>query len=217
MEANASIRFMRDQDVGVSLRRRPTQRRSIETFDRLLDTTARLLDEVGFDGFTTNLLAARSGISVRAIYRYFPNKHSVVVTLAQRMSQAWLDAVNLIGPFDDVTIDWRQQWSSYIDGFVAAVDATPGATAVLASMRSDPELRAIDDVANRAYIEGIADALTSRSPAISNKDATTVATVLMRSTVAILDDAFVADPASAHRLVAVMKTMHTALLADYLD
>ena len=55
----------------------------------------------------------------------------------------------------------------------ALVRSTPGALVVLAAMRDDPDLRAIDDVANRRYIAGISAALRARRPmlAVARADA----------------------------------------------
>jgi hypothetical protein len=54
-------------------RARPQQARSQATVERLLQVSAELLEEVGVNGFNTNLLAQRAGVAVRAIYRYFPS------------------------------------------------------------------------------------------------------------------------------------------------
>ena len=70
------------------LRRRPEQSRSTATFETLLEVAGRLLETHGFGAFTTNLLATESGVSIRAIYRYFPNKHAIVAELAGRPSVA---------------------------------------------------------------------------------------------------------------------------------
>jgi AcrR family transcriptional regulator len=65
-------------------RKRPAQRRSAETVDRILDAAARLFDERGYRGTTTNHVAEAAGISVGSLYQYFPNKDSLLVALAER-------------------------------------------------------------------------------------------------------------------------------------
>lgn len=206
-----------DDVTDLELRRRPTQARALATFDLILDTTAALLETHGFDALTTNLISNESGVSVRAIYRYFPNKHAVVGELARRMERQWGAALNAAGDFDDPSSPWRDVWNSYIDAFVESVRTTKGARAVLNAMRGDPELRKADEDANAGYISNIAAALGSRGAAVSPQQATAVATVLIRSTVSVLDEAFETDEATAARLIAVMKQMHAALLSDYLD
>ena len=94
--------------------------------------------------------------------------------------------------------------------------ATPGGRAVLVAMRDDPELRAVDDRANRRYADGIDVALRARRPALPHDESRAVASVLMRSTVAVVDEAIGAD-ADAPRLIATLQRMHVALLREVLD
>jgi AcrR family transcriptional regulator len=65
-------------------RKRPAQRRSAETVDRILDAAARLFDERGYRGTTTNHVADVAEISVGSLYQYFPNKDALLVALAER-------------------------------------------------------------------------------------------------------------------------------------
>jgi len=206
-----------DAVTDLELRRRPTQTRALATFDLILDTTASLLETHGFDALTTNLISTESGVSIRAIYRYFPNKRAVVGELARRMEQQWGTALKAAGDFDDPASPWRDVWNSYIDTFVESVRATNGARAVLNAMRGDPELRKADEEANAGYIRNISAVLRSRGTGVSAQQATAVATVLIRSTVAVLDEAFEADDVVAVRLIAVMKDMHVGLISQYLD
>ena len=77
------------QKLDVRLRREPTMARGQDTFEHILAVAAELLDEVGPQKFTTNLLAKRAGLGLQAVYRYFPNKHAVVTTLSKRMVDEW--------------------------------------------------------------------------------------------------------------------------------
>ena len=61
-------------------RRKPRQQRGVATRDALLDATATLLDEVGYDGLTTKEIAVRAGTSIGAFYQFFANKDAAVQT-----------------------------------------------------------------------------------------------------------------------------------------
>jgi AcrR family transcriptional regulator len=54
------------------------------TVNAILDATAELLVEKGFEGVNTNNMAQRAGVSPAAIYRYFDDKFAVYATLADR-------------------------------------------------------------------------------------------------------------------------------------
>jgi AcrR family transcriptional regulator len=67
-------------------RKTPRQRRAAETVAVILEATAQLLERDGLEGFTTNAVAERAGVSIGAIYRYFPNKRALMLALAERES-----------------------------------------------------------------------------------------------------------------------------------
>jgi AcrR family transcriptional regulator len=78
----------------------------------MLEACATLIDELGYDGVTTTLIADRAGVAVGSLYQFFPDKRAVVQALtarnldrfmdhvAQRMAGAtmahWWDAVDLV-------------------------------------------------------------------------------------------------------------------------
>ena len=77
----------------LNLRTTPTQQRSSERMQSLLDAAAVLIDEDGLDGVTTTAVAYRSRSSVGVLYRYFPNVDSLLKALAQRNMQRYMDRV----------------------------------------------------------------------------------------------------------------------------
>jgi len=76
--------------VGRPLRRVPVQGRSVARVQRMLDACAGIVDEVGYEGLTTTLLAERAGVAIGSIYQFFPDKRAVVQALTQRNLEAYL-------------------------------------------------------------------------------------------------------------------------------
>ncbi|MFC7342504.1 TetR/AcrR family transcriptional regulator [Saccharopolyspora griseoalba] len=66
------------------LRRKPVQQRSTRRVERMLSATAELIEEMGYDGLTTTLIAERAGVAVGSLYQFFPDKRAVVQELALR-------------------------------------------------------------------------------------------------------------------------------------
>jgi AcrR family transcriptional regulator len=197
----------------VALRARPTQPRSVATFNAILDAAARVLEERGFGALTTNAVADEAGVTVRAIYRYFPNKHGLVAELAQRMSDHW--AAALADPLPPTGTPLAERWPIYLEKFVNAVEATPGGRAVLLAMRGDPLLARIDEATNQRYISDVANELCRTAPHVDRADATAVATVVLRSTVAVVDEFFTrSDRGERARLLATLTRMHVGLLDE---
>lgn len=60
---------------------KPRQERAKRTYEAILAAAAELLVEVGVERISTNLIAERAGITVPALYRYFPNKYAVLNAL----------------------------------------------------------------------------------------------------------------------------------------
>ena len=65
-------------------RKTPTQTRSRDMVEIILETTARILAMRGYAGTNTNLIAKMAGVSVGSIYQYFPNKDSLIAALHRR-------------------------------------------------------------------------------------------------------------------------------------
>ncbi|MEY2883152.1 MAG: hypothetical protein RL490_876 [Pseudomonadota bacterium] len=81
----------------------PVQARSRALVDAILEAAAQILERDGQARFTTNAVAARAGVSVGSLYRYFPNKTAILLALArdaraateQRMTLALTDPSGL--------------------------------------------------------------------------------------------------------------------------
>ena len=78
---------------------KPRQDRAKRTYEAILEAAAELLVEVGVERISTNLTAERAGITVPALYRYFPNKYAVLNALGavlmdrqNEVAQQWFEA-----------------------------------------------------------------------------------------------------------------------------
>ena len=72
------------------LRRVPVQGRSVARVQRMLDACAELVDEVGYEGLTTTLLAERAEVAIGSVYQFFPDKRAIVQALTLRNMEAYL-------------------------------------------------------------------------------------------------------------------------------
>ena len=77
-------------------RKLPSQQRSKEKIQRILDATIRLLEDSGIEDFTTNHIAKEAKVSVASLYQFFPNKHAILYANYQR----WLKWITQ--KFDEV-------------------------------------------------------------------------------------------------------------------
>jgi AcrR family transcriptional regulator len=67
-----------------SSRRTPVQSRSQQTVARILDAASSLLENTPLDDVTTTRVAAQAGVSIGGLYRFFPDKQSIIDAVAVR-------------------------------------------------------------------------------------------------------------------------------------
>ena len=77
--------------MAVEPRKRPGQPRSQATYDTIVEGAARILEERGFEGYNTNAIAERAGVSVGSIYQYFPGKDAITAAIIRREADRLLD------------------------------------------------------------------------------------------------------------------------------
>jgi AcrR family transcriptional regulator len=198
------------------LRQLPTQARARQPVEHILATAGSLLAEVGTDGFNTNLLAERAGVTVPTVYRYFPNKIAVLEELARRLATAW------DGWFDDELLadpscDWRKVWCGYIDAFIAGIVAAPAGLAIRNALHSTPELRHIEERDTNRLIERLTRAIRRREPSLDAKEVRACAEVLLISAIAVVDQALTGSARARAARIEALKSMHVAFLESLLD
>lgn len=194
-------------------RARPQQARSQATLERLLLVSAELLEEVGVNGFNTNLLAQRAGLGVRAIYRYFPNKWAILTAMAERVGElerTWIGDLRRQSQADlPASVDRA------IDGYFQAAKRHRGYAALRAASQASPELREIDERNSRELQGDLAQGLRDLGVAIDDKRLRALCLVIIESANRLLDIALQAEPEEAALVVAELKRMLVALLQTY--
>ncbi len=67
-----------------SPRRHPLQVRSQHTVQRVLDAASSLLAQIPLEELTTTRIASEAGLSIGGLYRFFPDKQSIIDAIAVR-------------------------------------------------------------------------------------------------------------------------------------
>jgi AcrR family transcriptional regulator len=62
----------------------PTQKRSRERFERILQCARELMAEKGSEAFRMSDIVERTGVPFGSLYQYFPDKTAIIGTLAER-------------------------------------------------------------------------------------------------------------------------------------
>lgn len=126
----------------IPLYNRPTQRRSLERFNSILNTARRDLGSMGLEELTISNLAKRTDIGVHALYRYFPDIRGV---FAYFLEEIYRELDSVLDDFiyrSKTTKNWEKEVSQFIKYFGLGVADRPYVTKTLLVCRVDPTLEA---------------------------------------------------------------------------
>ncbi|OCB26383.1 hypothetical protein A5674_19575 [Mycobacterium malmoense] len=108
-------------DAPSSVRNRPMQERSRALLERILASAGEAFDDDGVDRCSMEEVARRAGVSIGAVYRFFPNKAALVEGLAERYEQQHVSAVlplftpeSLTRSADDIIGEFFRIFSSLV-------------------------------------------------------------------------------------------------------
>jgi AcrR family transcriptional regulator len=74
-------------------RKQPRQARAQHTVNAIIEASARILEEQGHGGFTTNAVAELAGTSIGTLYQYFPDKDALLGALIARETSCLVEEV----------------------------------------------------------------------------------------------------------------------------
>jgi len=198
-------------------RRKPSQERSRDRVERILDATAALLIDTAADKITTAAIAETAGVPIGSVYQYFPNKLAILAELARRvMEEVDVKTASLIAA-DFGVLPWDQAIDRAIDATMQGYAEQPGYLQLLLSIRPTPEFRAITDESNERVAAMLAfhPALQSLIPSDRIELVTRAAIQAANSLQdwALSED----DPVRRNRIISEMKTLLKGYLAVYMD
>jgi AcrR family transcriptional regulator len=201
-------------------RKIPAQKRAEKTVNHILDTSAKLLDEVGFDRFNTNLLAERANVRIATVYRYFPNKLSILSELIHRWLGLLKENMSFWEDFADPSKDWREIVCETLDIYHNLAQGQPGFTSIRRAMQSVPELQSMElDLVvelSQLTLEG----LIARGVSFPKRRLFTAAGTWMMTTASGYDLIWLAatrDNSYEAEILEELKLNATSYLANYLD
>ena len=146
----------------------PKQARAAATRERLLDVAGALLAEVGVERISTNLIAARAGVSPPALYRYFADKYAVLAALGARLmvrQNAVLDAwIAARAPGGIAAM--ADHIGDLLADTAAVTRSEPGAVWILRALHASPALVPVRLESHRAVTDRLAAACAPHLPGV---------------------------------------------------
>jgi len=127
-------------------KKQPEQQRAAETVERILESTAAALADIGFERLSTNIVCARAGLTPPALYRYFPNKYALLYELGRRLMQRqnalvpqWITAQALTGSVGEL----EAALAGLLIDTHRVTDETAGGVWIMRALRAVPALQAV--------------------------------------------------------------------------
>ena len=125
------------QELAATPRRAPVQSRSQQTVQRVLDAASSLLGQMPLEDVTTTRIAAEAELSIGALYRFFPDKQTIVDAIAVRhVEQFKADLESSVMKTleqemaDLATFNPAQILGSVVDAYVLYLDVHPDFRAI---------------------------------------------------------------------------------------
>ena len=201
---------------GATLRRAPVQARGQATVSAILDATAVLIEDLGPEAVTTNLIASAAKINIATLYQYFSNKQAILMALYDRQldERAEVGAGRLlkIVPGDS----WRQAVEEAVDATMLKRRSQPGSAAIRLAVRLSPDLQQHDRADSVRSAQVISD-LLHRWNGMDRAQALVVGRVAVEMTAALLDMwSFESDPDDL-AFVEEAKKAAVSYLANYFE
>jgi AcrR family transcriptional regulator len=113
----------------VSARRQPVQGRSQETVRRILDGAARLTQTIAIDEITTSRIAEAAGLTIGAVYRFFPDRDAVLDAILHAHVERFRDV--LVAHIEDKDPATREALvDGLVDVYVDFMEREPGLQAL---------------------------------------------------------------------------------------
>jgi AcrR family transcriptional regulator len=159
-----------------------------------VEAAARVFEERGYVGATTNRIAERAGVSIGSLYQYFPNKESILAVLLEEHFQEGIHAVEAVRRHvAEEPHDLSAVLQHYVEDMVALHAKNPRLHHILLDEARWPEhlMVKLRDI-KKAVVEGTEAALRAL-PEVGIQDHKTAAYLVVQS-VETLVHRFIVEP-----------------------
>ena len=185
----------------------PTQQRSRERFERILECAAALMAEKGSEAFRMSDVVERSGVPFGSLYQYFPDKTAIIGTLAERYNAGGRDCVRRDLAAVKGTRDLHPALCRITDSYYQMFTDVPVMRDIWQATQADRALQKLDEE-DGAYLAGLlADALRRIAPDAPAAALASFSRLIMTLIAAAVRHAITQDAKEAARLLNLFKRM----------
>jgi len=197
----------RQQPEASAARRAPAQQRSRERMERILSVASSLIGQEGSDQVKMSAVAAGADISIGSLYQYFPDKRSIIRTLAERYAaesrKCIEDALASVSDLDSLLA----AYSSLVDQYYELFLAEPVMRDIWSGMQADKQLVELELAESKACGKLLAAAMRRVHPRADAKKIATLAFLIWQLGEATMRLAISHNRTEGARLVEAFKRM----------
>lgn len=142
----------------------PSQRRSRERFERILESAVELIAEKGSDAFRMSDIVERTGVPFGSLYQYFPDKTAIIGTLAERYNAIERACVEQELATTKTVQDVYLALCRIVDGYFGMYRDDPVMRDVWQAAQADRALKKLDQDQGKFLSDILTDALRRVTP-----------------------------------------------------
>jgi AcrR family transcriptional regulator len=200
----------------LELRRQPRQERALQTIHAVLQAAGAEIAEGGLDRLTTKRIAAAAGLSVGAVYEYFPNKETIVSELLKGWLARVYKAIDSVHPRHGQQLDLLNYLNLQVDQAAPVYEDQPGLGALFNMIDAMPALRAVIEQHDDAVVDSVASALRALVPQADPAEVATAARCIPIICHQLLSTAIVYRLGEQERLIKYLRVCLMAIASRLL-
>lgn len=198
------------------MRRRPSQERAHGTIEAVLQAAGQEISRGGLDRLTTRRIATAAGLSVGAVYEYFPNKEAIIGELIQRWLVRVFDELDAVHPRHGTGLDLLSYVLEQMQRAVRLYQDQPGLGALLGMLTAMPALRAVVEDHDERMTASVSSALAVYLPRADVAELRATAVSIRVIAHEMIATAVVYRPAEQQRLLTHLRVCLIALVTRLL-
>ena len=192
----------------------PSQQRSRERFERILQCATEIMAEKGSEAFRMSDIVERSGIAFGSLYQYFPDKTAIIGTLAERGNAIGRDCVRRDLAAMKTANDLHPALCRIVDSYHQMFLDRPVMRDIWQATQADRALQKLDEE-DLAFLSGLlSDAARRIAPEVSEGALSAFSQLTMTLIAAAVRHAITLPPRQARRILNLFKRMLPHDLTD---
>ncbi|OWV78989.1 TetR family transcriptional regulator [Rhizobium sp. R634] len=208
-ELPAATRRRSPEQIGQP-RRIPSQQRGRERFEKILTVASELIEMNGSDALKMSEIVEKAGLSFGALYQYFPDKTSIIRTLAERFNEQGRQCVadELAKVTDPETLN--AALCTIADEYYAFFRREPVMRDIWHATHTDKLLQQVDAEDMEFHAQALLSVLRLLWPARTEAELLAIARLTMQLLAAAVRYAVSLDEGEGAQAIALFKKMQVA-------